>query len=133
MAQLIHSDPELFDALPTTFKELAESIPVADLIRLSEAFGGTRITVPPTFDQSHYLVERLGEDLARRLIQFSRGENICIPRCRQLRRLLTRREAWAMKAQGKSTGQIALVLKTTDRNVARMLKRERAKRDPSSR
>lgn len=122
----IHSDPELFDALPESFKELAECIPVADLLKLSEAYGGTRISISEA--KLSGLAERLGDDLARRLVYFTKGEEITVPLCQGLCRLLKRREAWAMKEQGKSTGEIALALKTTDATIARMLKRERENR-----
>lgn len=121
-------DPELFDALPGVFRELAESFPAADLLRLSEAYGGTRVYVPPTFDKARHLAERLGEDLARRLVRLCKGEELAVPLCLSFRRLLRIRQAWEMKEQGKSTGEIALAFKTTDMTVSRWLKQERERR-----
>jgi len=119
-------DPELLDALPDVFKDLAEYIPVADLLKLSEAYGGTHIAV--SLRNLPGLAERLGEDLARRLVHFAQGESIDVPLCQGFRRLLRHRQAWELKAQGRSSGEIARELQTTRATVARMLKAERERR-----
>lgn len=126
MEQPIHSDPELYDALPNVFKDLAEYIPVADLLKLSEAYGGTLIAISPR--NLPDLEKRLGQDLAARLVHTARGEAIEVPLCQGLRRLLRCRQAWAMKAQGRATREIARELQTTRATVARMLKQERERR-----
>lgn len=118
-------DPEILEALPTAYKQWAGAIPVDDLLKLSDAYGGTRLYFPMTFKPSHDIAQRLGEDLARRLIDLAKGDSISIPLCQRLRNVLRQRQAWAMKAEGKPLGEIAQALKTTDRTVMQLLRRQR--------
>lgn len=129
MAPALSNDPEILAVLPELFKQWAESLPLADLLKLSERYGGTRLYIPTTLNGSPALVARLGEDAARRLIDFAGGDSVAVPRCDEAHRLVRGREALRLLEQERKTlGEIAQGFGVTDRTVSNWLKAERRRR-----
>ncbi len=66
-------------SLPPQLQEISNVIGLASALKLAEAKGGQRITIPGTVRDGHWLVELLGMDKARSLSQyFTNGSRISI-------------------------------------------------------
>lgn len=93
------------------------------LVRLAEAFGGTRLYVPESMPRDHEIVQAIGAEAAKRLRDRLAPDVIRVPLARELR-------ARHYRAAGKSNAQIARALGITETGVdklfARVLKREPA-------
>lgn len=126
MAALPSFDPEILDALPDQFKQLAVGLPLADLLRLSEAYGGTHLYVPMRLEKSDALVSALGEDATRRLIAYCGGCYLSVPVCEKVRRLLLQREARSLHREGKTLNEIALAMRVTSRTIQTWIRGDRA-------
>jgi hypothetical protein len=127
------TDPDILAALPELYQRWVEILPLADLLKLSEQYGGTRLYIPTTLNGSPALAERLGEEAARRLIDLAGGDTIIVPVCDKARRLVRCREVWRLHEQeSKPLGVIAREFGVTDRTIQTMLRRERTRRAAES-
>jgi Mor family transcriptional regulator len=131
MDTALSNDPKILDALPELFKQWADSLPLADLLKLSEVYGGTRLYIPKTLHESHALAASLGEDAARRLIEFAGGDEVAVPLCHKARRLVRCREAWQLHEHGQTLAVIAKHFRVTDRTVMEMIRRGRTIQAPA--
>lgn len=86
------------------------------LVRLAEAFGGTRLFVPTKMTDDHAIVAAIGLDAAFRLRDRLAPDYIRVPLARELR-------ARHYRAQGLSNAQIARKLGVTEPGVNAMFKR----------
>jgi DNA-binding transcriptional regulator LsrR (DeoR family) len=86
------------------------------LVRLAEAFGGTRLYVPATMKPEHDIVRAIGPDAAQRLAARVAPDVIRVPLAKDLR-------ARHYRAQGRSNAQIATALGMSETGVEKMFRR----------
>ncbi len=97
--------------------ELEELLGETALVRLAEAFGGTRLYVPATMKPEHEIVRVIGMDAAVLLSKRLGGAaTIRVPLARELR-------ARHYRATGKSNAQIARALGITETGVDKLVAR----------
>lgn len=96
--------------------ELETLIGEAALIRLAEAFGGTRLYVPTTMPADHPIVAAIGTDAAKVLVERMAPDQIIVPLVREPR-------ARQYRAIGWSNSQIARALGITEKGVEQMFRR----------
>lgn len=97
--------------------ELEALIGEAALIRLAEAFGGTRLYVPATMKADHDIVRAIGTQAAAILSDRLGGAaTIRVPLAREQR-------ARHYRAQGKSNAQIARALGVTESGIDKLIAR----------
>jgi DNA-binding CsgD family transcriptional regulator len=92
------------------------------LIRLAEAFGGTRLYVPVTISAAHDIARAIGVEAARRLSERLAPDVVRVPLAREQR-------ARHYRAAGKSNAQIARALGITESGVDKLFARRRARGD----
>lgn len=106
MTSQIEADAELLDVLGED-----------GLFDLAEAFGGTRLYVPPHIPSDHPIIAAIGHDRAEALsIRFS-PDYIRVPLARRIR-------AVRHRAAGLSNARIAVRLGMTETGVNRLFKRQ---------
>jgi hypothetical protein len=96
--------------------ELLALIGEAALVRLAEAFGGTRLYVPRTIAPDSELVRAIGVEPAQRLCERLAPDVIKVPLARELR-------ARHYRAAGRSNARIASALGITERAVEKLFQR----------
>lgn len=81
------------DDLSPMLRELAEAIGIQDTLTFMRAFSGRWIGVPITFSgkPDHPLIERLGEDLANRILEFYSGQCVQVPCGKNLKIAIAKR------------------------------------------
>lgn len=102
--------------------ELAELIGEDAMVRLAEAFGGTRLYVPQSIGAKHEIARAIGLDAARRLVERLAPDVVKVPLARELR-------ARHYRAAGQSDRQIARRLGITESGVEKLFARVRARGD----
>ena len=132
MNQSLSIDPGLLDLLPDLFRELGKNLPLADLLKLSERYGGTRLYIPKNLREGHDRVARLGKDTARRLIAVAGYDTITVPKCERVRQLLRRREALRLHREGRTMRSIAREFGVTDRTIQSWITAERGREKPAT-
>jgi hypothetical protein len=100
--------------------ELVELIGEAALVRLAEAFGGTRLYVPQSLTAKHAIVRAIGPDAARSLVERLAPDVIKVPLARELR-------ARHYRAENLSDRDIARKLGITESGVEKLFARVRAR------
>lgn len=113
----MHERPAKDVELPGALGEIAEIIGIPAAVRMGEAVGGTRIYIPATVGEDHWLSEIIGRDLAQKIAaHFALGRlgiSLDLP-------LLPRSLRIDMlTARGDSARAIALKLGITRRTVYR--------------
>ena len=93
--------------------ELLELIGEAALVRLAEAFGGTRLFVPVKMTPEHEIAQAIGIEAARALSARLAPDYIKVPLARAHR-------ARQYRAAGRSNAQIARALGITETGVANL-------------
>lgn len=96
--------------------ELQTIIGEAAMVRLAEAFGGTRLYVPSTIYADHEIAQAIGMEAAQRLSQRIAPDVVRVPLARDLR-------ARHYRAEGQTNAQIARALGMTESSVNKLLKR----------
>jgi DNA-binding NarL/FixJ family response regulator len=96
--------------------ELVALIGESALIALAEAFGGTRLYVPATLDDSHRIVRAIGPDAAQALCRQFGPATIRVPLAREPR-------AVRYRSEGLSNARIAARLGLTEGGVSGLFKR----------
>lgn len=96
--------------------ELASLIGEDALVRLAEAFGGTRLYVPQAIATGHAIAQAIGLEAARTLVARFAPDVIDVPLAKDLR-------ARHYRAQRRTNAQIATALGMTERGVERLLAR----------
>lgn len=104
--------------------ELEALIGEEALVRLAEAFGGTRLHVPDKIGERDEIARAIGLEAARALSARLAPDVIRVPLARDLR-------ARHYEAANLSHGQIARKLGMTEKGVDRLLARLRAADAPS--
>lgn len=100
--------------------ELATLIGEEALVRLAEAFGGTRLYVPTRIPARHAIARAVGLEAARQLSSRLAPDTIAVPLARDLR-------ARHYAAAGRTNAEVARTLGMTERGVERLLARTGAK------
>lgn len=101
--------------------ELETLIGEEALVRLAEAFGGTRLFVPVKMSSAHDIAKAVGLEAALRLAERLAPDVIRVPLAREQR-------ARRYRAAGKSNAQIARALGITETGVDKLFARVK-KRD----
>lgn len=96
--------------------ELQALIGEAALVRLAEAFGGTRLYIPTTMYADHDIAQTIGMEAACRLSERLAPDYIRVPLAREAR-------ARQYRAEGKSNAQIARALGITETGVDKLFSR----------
>jgi DNA-binding transcriptional regulator LsrR (DeoR family) len=96
--------------------ELLELIGEAALVRLAEAFGGTRLFVPVKMTPEHEIAQAIGIEAARALSARLAPDYIKVPLARAHR-------ARQYRAAGRSNAQIARALGITETGVEGLFRR----------
>lgn len=111
----------LVSALPAQLRQMAVSCGIAAVMNFIRWRGNTRYYVPRSaLPDSHELVLRLGRQAADWLVGNYGGETMMVPRAVGLLRDQRNREIWALKDQGKSAAEIALLCGLHERQVWRI-------------
>lgn len=97
-------------------QELLKLIGEPALIRLAEAFGGTRLYVPSSMPADHPIVAAIGTEAASVLAERMAPDVIMVPLAREPR-------ARQYRAIGWSNSQIARALGMTEKGVELMFRR----------
>lgn len=115
------------DDLPKTARDLVEIIGLAATIDLVKMFGGDELKVPEIVDGHSrmwsILVETIGPEAAKRLVQFNGGTSIYVPTCAAALRIHRDRDAIRRITAGEEFDKIRRELKTTKRHLYRILKK----------
>ncbi|WP_425230225.1 hypothetical protein [Sphingomonas sp.] len=98
--------------------ELAALIGEEALVRLAEAFGGTRLYVPHQVSARHEIAQAIGLEAAQRLTARLAPDTINVPLARELR-------ARHYRAQARSNRDIARALGLTEDGVEKLFARVR--------
>lgn len=114
--------------LPGVLAEIAELIGEAGALAIAARVGGTRIYLPATLDDDHWLVAAIGAEPAKKLckhfaVEGKRGQRIEIPLAvggtyRQYLRHVQQR-IHELDGEGFSANEIARKVGTTERAVHR--------------
>ncbi len=96
--------------------ELVALIGEKALVRLAEAFGGTRLYVPANMPADHAIVRAIGVDAAGRLSERLAPDVVRVPLAKDLR-------ARHYRAAGRSNAQIASALGMTETGVEKLFRR----------
>lgn len=96
--------------------ELQALIGEAALVRLAEAFGGTRLYIPTNMYADHDIAQAIGMEAACRLSERLAPDYIRVPLAREAR-------ARQYRAEGKSNAQIARALGITETGVDKLFSR----------
>lgn len=105
--------------------ELQALIGEEALVRLAEAFGGTRLFVPVKITRDHAITRAIGFEAACRLSDRLAPDVIKVPLAREPR-------ARHHRATGKSNAWIALRLGMTETGVEMIFNRGRAAKKPQA-
>lgn len=97
--------------------ELVTLIGEDAMVRLAEAFGGTRLFVPVKMTARHEIAQAVGLDCARRLSERLAPDVIRVPLARELRATHYRAR------QGLSNAEIARKLGMTETGVDKLFRR----------
>ncbi|WP_174279026.1 hypothetical protein [Sphingomonas bacterium] len=96
--------------------ELLETIGEHGLLRLAEAFGGTRLYIPLAIKADHEIVQAIGAELADFLVRRFAPDRIKVPVARELR-------ARVYRAGGATNADIARALGVTREGVQAIFQR----------
>lgn len=96
--------------------ELERLIGEEALVRLAEAFGGTRLFVPVKMSSAHDIAKAVGIDAALKLSERLAPDVIRVPLAREAR-------ARHYRAAGRSNAQIARALGITESGVDKLFQR----------
>lgn len=96
--------------------ELETLIGEAALLRLVEAFGGTRLFVPVKMSSAHDIAKAIGIEAALKMSERLAPDVIRVPLARELR-------ARHYRARGQSNAQIARALGITENGVEKLFAR----------
>ena len=108
--------PDIQD-LPRFAQEMADVIGLEATIKIVEARGGRRLTVPRNTAHGHWLEELIGLDAFGKLVSYYDGEEIEIPRCVTA---MSRARALSVLKSGASISEAAEVLGYTMRGVTKL-------------
>ena len=112
-----------YNDLPSSLREIADSVGVENALKLSKTLGGRRFRIPlhSTVDDNHPIVKAIGIEPASRMIRDFRGIRIEIPVFgRKLERDDEIRQA---HADGESIPSLADRYRITERWVRDILRR----------
>lgn len=102
--------------------ELQSLIGEEALVRLAEAFGGTRLYVPMQMGAGHDVARAIGTEAARKLASRYAPDTIVVPLARELR-------ARHYRAASRTNADIARALGITESGVGRLFARLRDRGD----
>lgn len=100
---------------------LAEGVPLAEIERLLEVFGGTALYIPKHFDPSNRIAAEAGHSVAYALSRIYGGTQPVIPTGEELRRRAVRARARKLAAEGASHNEIARKCRLHLRQVYRIV------------
>lgn len=104
------------DACPASLADLADALGLGLVQRLVAAFGGREVKFPARPGLDHPLVRALGAEDAGALCRHLAGDTAYIPRARQA----TREDVLRLVAVGATRGEIATMLRLSQRHVRRL-------------
>lgn len=110
------------DALPESFREFADYVPVKALWRLVETFGGRMLKVPAKFTPSGKLAAALGLEWAKALCDACGGEELYVPRATEAHLTIRNREIQRLRVQeGLNNAELSRRFGLTTRQIMRIL------------
>lgn len=109
--------------LPDSIHELLTVISAASVAALIKARPGTRVQVPKTPSNKHWLVALIGMDDLTKLCARYCGTAIDIPRCVQVITAAQDSRILADRRGGLSLTQLALKYQMTERGISKALRR----------
>lgn len=120
------------DDLPPRLAALAQRLGLAATLRLVEARGGTRVYVPETVNEEHWLARLLGREAMAALVTLHGREFVDIDRGAGALRAARDRHIVARSRAGQSSMTLALQYHLTQRQVFNILARAPTGNDAQS-
>ena len=96
-------DAITIDDLSPLLRDLAEQIGLEDALRFLRAFPGRAVNVPTKLEEDHFLIDRLGVELAGRILDIYGGQYVQVPRGSLVQRNLAKRQAYKDWLSGQYT------------------------------
>jgi hypothetical protein len=106
------------DTLPTSLRDVAETLGISVVLKLIQHYGGTEIKFPKKPDEGHPVIKALGKADGFALCDFLSGSMIYVPHCRAARSI--RADVLVLQDSGKARREIAQLLGVSQRHVRRM-------------
>jgi hypothetical protein len=107
--------------LPTSARDLAETVGLQSALAIVERWGGVGLWVPVQWradaPPTQRLLAALGERTARRLWEVYRGTHLDVPKCDRALRMLRDDEIRARKRQGATVARLAREHHLTERQI----------------
>lgn len=121
MARTELTDTELRAALPRFLAELCAIIPLTAVLKIGDAFGGTRLWVPLTANPEGELFQIIGAEAARALSKVWGGDCIEVPKTDSFARLIRNKRIRAARDGGAKIRALAREHKLSQRSVTLIL------------
>lgn len=112
---------QYIDLLPASIVELIDIIGPDAAETIVKERGGVSLSIPVKAQPTHWLSAAIGADAFQTLVHHYQGEEIWIPRCQAAFQQLRKQQIIDGKANGKTTVELALQHKVTDRYVRSVL------------
>jgi hypothetical protein len=113
-------EQDLYELLPATMQEMADTIGLDNTLKVIEQYASERFNVPVR-DPTPKMIERLGTDLARTIVQQYSRELLTIPKCCKLKNHFRDLEIAKLRAGGKSIPELVRLFGLTRRHIERQL------------
>lgn len=117
------AESDVVNMLPQTMREMARVISLASVIKIVGKYGGIRVCVPTAACEGHQLADLIGFSEMDALCRYYQNEEIEIPRCTNVSRVIRNREIKASHNNGESQAALAIRFKLTERGVRKILSR----------
>ncbi|NOR71612.1 MAG: hypothetical protein GQ532_18315 [Methylomarinum sp.] len=111
-------------------QELVGIVGLSAALTLVEIRGGIRLSVPTRVKPEHWLVQHIGLEALKKLVDYYKGEEIEIDRCVRALSAIKEQQILQESAQGCSNAQLARKYGYTERGM-RKLRRRVEKTEPT--
>lgn len=118
---MIERLPARLADIPTSLIDVAEQLGLQVVVDLIEHFGGLEVKFPVRPRADHPIIKALGEDAGHALCEFLGGQSIYVPHNRAGS---TKADVLALEARGLDRGEIARLLRISQRHVRRIANRQ---------
>lgn len=108
---------EVVEMLPPTWKRIASIIPVTDVLKIIEAFGGTQLYIPSDRKRSANLEGVIGRTSVEKLSKIYGGDNIYVTSGARLRYSARKKMISSLRKKGWTVSRIARHLNVSERTV----------------
>jgi len=116
--------------LTSRTQQLVEIIGLSAALKLVEIRGGIRLSVPTRVKPEHWLVQHIGLEALKKLVDYYKGEEIEIDRCVKALSAIKEQQIIQESSQGTSNAQLARKYGYTERGM-RKLRRRVEKTEPA--